>query len=345
MSQHVRSKLRTAAQVAVAGALVATMAACGGGSGTSSGSSASSTSITFGVVSPNATQLGLLQLASDAGYFKDVGLDVTIKVLSSGTLRTAVAGGAVQFATFGAPSGELLVLNKAPVTIIGDPIPTSLFGLVVGPGIKSPGQLRGKAVGVSSSGSADELYLANCLAAAGLSLSDIKLVLNQETALAPIFASGGLDSLPASEPQSNAAAASRAGSSVIHPATGGVSLPQTEVVAYEPYLKAHEDVAVKVLEAITRAGQLFKSDKAKTETVLQKNSKGTLSGKDLDETYNSVAGAISAQSVPTQVTEQHVLQSLDRLGGQFAKEAGAGDPSAMITTKYMTQALAALHQK
>ncbi|HEY1823402.1 MAG TPA: ABC transporter substrate-binding protein [Trebonia sp.] len=279
-----------------------------------------------------------MDLTNAAGYFKDEGLNVKVTYLSSAILRTAISGGTVQVAAFGAPSGEILQLNKAPVTVIADPIPTSLFTIVVAPGITKISDLAGKPVVVSSSASADELYLDSLLRATNLGLSNIKLVVDQESAQVGLFSGGSIDAVIAAPPQNNEAAKARPGSTILTPSTGGIVLPQSELVAYTPYLQKNPAVMVKFLTAYLRGEALFKSNAARTKAVLVQDDP-SLKGAALSETYTSVANALSLSPVPSATAEQGILNTLKTLGPPYTTTTGEVTAADLINATYIKQAM------
>jgi ABC-type nitrate/sulfonate/bicarbonate transport system substrate-binding protein len=335
-----RALFATALVLGVLAAAGCSSSSSGSGTVSSGASGKGATTVSVGVVSTNADQLGIMDLTKDAGYFADEGLNVKIAYLSSGVLRTAISGGTVQIAAFGAPSGEELELNKVPVTVIADPIPTSLFTIVVAPGISSVAGLAGKPVVVSSSASADELYLDSLLRADQLSLSNIKLVVDQESAQVSLFGSGSVDAVVAAPPQNKDAAKARPGSTILTPSTGGVALPQSELVGYAPFLEKNPTVAVKFLTAFLRGEALFKSNATRTKAELV-STDSSLSGTALDETYTSVADAFSLSPVPSAQTEQGILDVLKTLGAPYSTTTQNVKAADLINTSYITQAMAA----
>lgn len=296
------------------------------------------TSVNIGSVSPNASVLGPLYLAERAGYFKQEGINPTVKFISSGTLRTLIAAGQEQFAVFGTPSGELLQLNGAPVTIIANPSHND-FTLVVGPGITSPAELKGKTIVASSNGSADEFYMLNALESVGLNLSDVNVEIAPEPADNGIFDSGTADVEAAQRPQSTLAIAGRPGSSSLSGfKLNGNPYPGTEVIAYSPYAKAHPKIAAGVLVAMYRGEQLWKRDPKAADAIIRSLGDNLLTPNEVAVTYKVAAGSYRSSFIPAASSEAGILKLFKEFGSTYAPLAASAKGNSLITTTYAKEA-------
>ncbi|MBL8312846.1 MAG: ABC transporter substrate-binding protein [Rubrivivax sp.] len=135
-----------------------------------------------------------LTLAKEAGIYKKLGLDVTIKKIPQKDRHLAIASGDVQCA---ATTVETWVAwNAAGVAT------TQIFqldksygadGMVVKPGIARIADLKGKTVAASAPGTAPYFTLAWMLKKNGLSVKDVKVVNLEPQAAANAMVAGNQD--------------------------------------------------------------------------------------------------------------------------------------------------------
>ncbi|MFO1298188.1 MAG: ABC transporter substrate-binding protein, partial [Rubrivivax sp.] len=135
-----------------------------------------------------------LTLAKEAGIYKKLGLDVTIKKIPQKDRHLAIASGDVQCA---ATTVETWVAwNAAGVAT------TQIFqldksygadGMVVKPGIAKIADLKGKTVAASAPGTAPYFTLAWMLKKNGLSVKDVKVVNLEPQAAANAMIAGNQD--------------------------------------------------------------------------------------------------------------------------------------------------------
>lgn len=145
----------------------------------------------------------LLAVASEAGFFRDAGLAVTLQphTLGKAAFEAMLAGEAdigVCAETpivFAALRGEPFAIVATVARSVGD------YGIVIrtGPGIASPADLKGRRVGVTA-GSTGHYVLASLLASSGTPESEVVLVDLKPEALAPAFAKGRVDAVATWEP-------------------------------------------------------------------------------------------------------------------------------------------------
>lgn len=153
------------------------------GSGAQAASSSGTVNITFGDLSPNST-LTPFYVAVDQGFFKKVGLNVTVQKFNGGgaTSVAALATGAVQVAS-GGPTNFIGDMAKGVINgkLFGMTVDTG-YDLVVSKDITSISQLKGKTVGVSGVNSSDDIFLDATLNHYGISPSDVTTITAGTTA-------------------------------------------------------------------------------------------------------------------------------------------------------------------
>ncbi|RJF83751.1 ABC transporter ATP-binding protein [Azospirillum cavernae] len=137
-----------------------------------------------------------LIVAQEKGFFKDVGLDVTLTAPADpNDPPKLVAAGGADLAISYQPQQIIQVAEGLPLVRVGTLISTPLNAVVVlrdGP-IKSLKDLKGRKVGFSIAGFEDAL-LGAMLEKQGLSLNDVTLV-NVNFSLSPSLLSGQVDAV------------------------------------------------------------------------------------------------------------------------------------------------------
>ena len=104
--------------------------------------------------STSATQ-ALSVYAQDNGLFRRYGLDVSFTPAANGwQAAAALASGSVQLCTMAGVSAANAVLAGATLVVVGSLQDTHTFAFVVSKGVRSPADLKGKAVAASAPGTA-----------------------------------------------------------------------------------------------------------------------------------------------------------------------------------------------
>ena len=139
-------------------------------------------------------------LALDKGYFRDAGLDVTIERIDSLSKAVAfLATGQVQVGQGGISAGFFnAVAEGLPLTMTLEAGSTPLYHQILlrsdlKDKIKTPADLKGRNVGISSPGSAAVYEIGMVLDSVGLKLKDIDIKYIGYTQMGPALANGALD--------------------------------------------------------------------------------------------------------------------------------------------------------
>jgi ABC-type nitrate/sulfonate/bicarbonate transport system substrate-binding protein len=146
---------------------------------------------------PTLEQNALIYLAEDQGLFTDNGLNVTINYYDSGVtaLNAAIAGKAnlSVCAEFPFVAAEF---NKQPISVIAsiDKFENEAIIVRTDHGISSPGDLRGKRIGVVKQTTA-EFYLGRFLDLHGMSIQNVTLVGISPAQSHDAIANGSVDAL------------------------------------------------------------------------------------------------------------------------------------------------------
>ena len=115
-----------------------------------------------------------VNVAQEEGYFKKLGLNVSVKYYGRGTdvARTVVTGDAV-IAMTATPAVLAVIAGGAPVVAVGGMQNQDFFVASSVPGVTGCGSLKGQAVAADGIGNTRYIYLKAYLATCGLSMSDI----------------------------------------------------------------------------------------------------------------------------------------------------------------------------
>ncbi len=186
------------------------------------------------------------------GYYKDVGLDVTL-VQGNGSGNTAqlVANGRAQIAYADAVAVTQLIAKGAPMKVVStiyQSNPNAVMALKK-TGIKSIGELKGKKVGVPS-GSSQTTMLPLLLKANNLKESDINMIDMPVPAMVPALLQGQVDAVLGSiDAYQIQAEAQGAQLDVWRFADYGVPTVSTSIFVNNDYLKANPEVVKKFIAA------------------------------------------------------------------------------------------------
>ena len=118
-----------------------------------------------------------LYMAKEKGYFEEEGLNVEFYYAAAADIVKNVAAGNVEF---GFPNADAVVTAKSqgiPVKVVHTTYQAGLGSIIFGSdsGIKTPADLKGKKVAVTSLGSANYFQLQAALKSEGLSINDVQV--------------------------------------------------------------------------------------------------------------------------------------------------------------------------
>ncbi len=132
------------------------------------GPRASRTKLNVSTSSTTATQVVFLY-AIEKGIFDKYGLEVTITPIDGGSRSlAALISRGVQLCETSGPAVVQAAVAGADVALIGGLVNTSVYSLLVADSIRSASDLKGKAIAISSPGSASEMAVHQALKILGL---------------------------------------------------------------------------------------------------------------------------------------------------------------------------------
>lgn len=209
-------------------------------------------------------------IASDAGYFKQQGLDVTVRYLPAQEGIPAVLSGQEQIVGIGGADGASADARGANIKLVLTLTPIYFFQLWTHPQYASAAKLKGQRIGITST--TGSLYAATLLTLKQLGLKP------QDVVLTPL---GGIVNVNSSLlAGSIAAALSHPPASYKFKKAGLVDLvdmtkdhiPSVNAGVWvtESYIEAHRDTVQRVVNAISEALKREKSDRAFAEAEMTK---------------------------------------------------------------------------
>lgn len=136
-----------------------------------SGAALAQTNVTFVSASPSAINVYPVLVAIGEGYFKDEGINVRWEALNgSGAILQALAAGQAQIGRPGPAPVMQARARGVDVVFLYNSLPRSSFGILVkeGSAYKSPGELKGKVIGVGTADGAEVGFARAILADYGL---------------------------------------------------------------------------------------------------------------------------------------------------------------------------------
>jgi NitT/TauT family transport system substrate-binding protein len=141
------------------------------------GAQTAPTEITFGILTPTSAEWPLY-IAETQGFYKEEGITVTIVQGSSPpNVINMVSTNAVNLADNGCDSEFVAIAHGLPIKIVASMFNVNPYSLVVGPGIKSWADLKGKSVMLGTKQDVTAIALSSMAAAHGLKLDDFQIVI------------------------------------------------------------------------------------------------------------------------------------------------------------------------
>jgi len=211
---------------------------------------------------------GQAYIAADAGIFKKYGLDVEIKLFSSGSASTAaLIPGDIQVSMTSVPAGALHHAIAPKVVLVGlTDILTSYNGCAAQANIKQLSDLRGRKVGIAK-GTTSEFSASQALSRIGMTMADIKPVYVEPPEMLAALLRKDIDAFFAWEPWITRA--KFAGGDTVNLLTGvEFFLVHNHLVMDKEWVSKNFDVAVRFTKAIKEAGEFVHKNPDKSAKII-----------------------------------------------------------------------------
>ncbi len=251
--------------------VVALLAACGGGTSSSTTTPGGPVHLTVGYSNISVDFLAPW-MAREAGIFARNGLDVDLQLVSGGSRTMAsLLSGQIQVTQQGGAEALSADAGGADVVVLGTLAPVYPYKFEVQAGIKTPDDLKGKKVGISSVGGSADIATRVALPKIGLDPDrDVQIVpveshANRTAALLSGQLAGAVDDPPDSVTLEQKG---------LHPLIDLASLKlpaaNTVIAVRRGWLGAHRDTAQKYVDSIVQAIARAKKDRTYTVGVMKK---------------------------------------------------------------------------
>jgi ABC-type nitrate/sulfonate/bicarbonate transport system substrate-binding protein len=266
-------------------------------------------SISLAYTVPNADQM-LVPVTQAAGLFKKNGLNVKIVQLQASTAMPAIVSGQVQFVAIGAPSAEIAALGGTPLKYIGQWENVLNAGIVANKSIKSPKDLNGKTVAISSAGALSDFLVQIADHQYGINMHEVPLGnLPNETAG---YIHGSVDAISGTNIwQMPTLESDLPGTHMVvdfrkdkgYPGAGGL-------VANNNWLKkkGNKAIAIDVLRALYQGIHYFKTHESKVVPIIATDTAEPTT--EAKEAYQVTRGIYLNTIVPNLQAQKNVLKAL-----------------------------------
>ncbi len=182
-----------------------------------------------------------LYMAQEKGFFAEEGLNVEFYYAAAADIVKNVASGNVEF---GFPNADAVVAARAqdiPVKVVSTTYQEGLGAIIFGvdSGIKTPADLKGKKVGVTSHGSANYFQLEAAMKSVGMTVDDVNVEIIGTGAILTALTQGQVDAIVFSklrtiELNNQGYAAADIVSDQFLPSFGNVLISSDKLVADDP---------------------------------------------------------------------------------------------------------------
>jgi ABC-type nitrate/sulfonate/bicarbonate transport system substrate-binding protein len=269
----------------------------------------------------------LPQLALEAGYFRDEGLEVSITHLQNDqNVVAALTSGDLEMANGNGPGIIQAHLSGLPVAIVATPVTRPIFDLVVPTSVTRPEDLVGKTVAVTVICDSTCFQVSRVLRSWGLRpQQDVQLLgLRDYPGLLAGLTSGQVGGAALPPPYNFQAQQQGGFHSLADLSQLPVEYPTANVQTSQRFATEHPDTVLAFLRAYVRAIRRYKADRDFTVQVYR----GFLQSDDtpvLERTWEFYARLLQSDPSPTVSGMQSILDSLTEGGDQRTASANPND--------------------
>jgi NitT/TauT family transport system substrate-binding protein len=219
--------------------------------------------------------MGPLWAAHDLGLFSRQGLDVQLLYIGGGSVVTqALIGGDVQFVRLGASAVIQASLRGANLKMIGNTINSLVFSLMTKPEIKTPGDLKGKKIGVTRLGGSTDFALDLALKKWNLRRGPDVAVLQTGgmPQLLGAITAGSVDA-GVTSPPTNLTAAKMGLKELVDFGDLPIQYPNSPLATTQAFLDKNREVALRVVRAYAEGIHRVKTDREAALKIFAKYTK------------------------------------------------------------------------
>ncbi len=271
-------------------------------------------------------------ITKEAGYFERNGVGVDLTYLAgSVTAAAALTGGRVEFVQMAGPAVVAADGAGGHLVMVMGFVNQPVFVFMTTPDIQTPDQLRGKTIAVVKIGTSDDFMLREALSHWGLrpgvdvQITGVGSVTAQIAAIERHLVQGAVLDPP------NDVLAERAGAHLLARIRDlGIAYQAAGLATTREYIRAHRDVVMKVVTAMSQGVHRIKTDRAFSEEVMAKY----LHNNDpvvVDASYEAFADVFQRVPAPSKAGMQEILKQMVS-SGQITESL---DVATMIDTSFV----------
>jgi NitT/TauT family transport system substrate-binding protein len=260
-----------------------------------------------------------LEFSVNRGYFKRQGLDVQlITVRQSDVIIAATVGGELNFMDI-IPTAILASVRGLPIKTIGVVLKRAPYVLIGQPNLRSPEELKGKRIGVSSVGGMSAYLVREILARSGLNPDrDVTfLAIGGTSARSAALFGGTIDAALVVAPDNYPL--ERKGYRRLLLASDYVNYPLSGVAASADFLAKNRPVAISFMKGLLEGAKFVRQNKNDSVTFIKSYLK--VPDDEAEKSYDFLIKEMPQELIP----EDAVI----RAGIDFAKSALKLSPDAV----------------
>lgn len=214
---------------------------------------------------------GAMWVTEDKGIFRKYGIDAEIIIITGGAAAvSALLAGDIQFLNGAGDSVISANLRGADVVMAASVINKGLQRVMARPEFKSPGDLKGKRIGITRFGTVSHLVLQMLLRKWGMGPNDVQTVqVGSSPAMIVSLEKGGIDAAVLTIP-SVFVAEERGYRVLADLADMDIYYLQTMLDSTRAYLRDQREPATRFLKAFIEGIAYFKQNKQESIAVLKK---------------------------------------------------------------------------
>jgi len=246
-------------------------------------------------------------MAQQEGIFKKNGLDVELLHISSSSRGIqAILAGEIALSYMDGANQVQANLKGGNIAFVAGATNKQVFSLMAKPEFKRIADLRGKKIGITRIGSSTHTSALFALNSAGLKQSDYQILpLVEVPNILTALLAGQVDAGVVSPP-TNSRARKAGLNELMNLAKEGPEFVSVAVGTSRSYIKANEDTVRRVVRSYAEGVQIFKTNKAAAQRMMQKY----LRVKDqdiLDDAYNQFREYLAYPPYVTQKAMENVI--------------------------------------
>jgi NitT/TauT family transport system substrate-binding protein len=210
-----------------------------------------------------------LEFAVNRGYFKKQGLDVQlITVRQSDVIIAATVGGELNFMDI-IPTAILASVRGLPIRTIAVVLKRAPYVLIGQPNVRSPGELKGKRIGVSSVGGMSAYLVREIITRNGLNPDrDVTfLAIGGTSARTAALFGGTIDAALVVAPENYAL--ERKGYRRLLMASDYVNYPLSGVAASADFLAKNKTIAISFLKGLMEGAKFTRENKSESLSFIK----------------------------------------------------------------------------